>query len=426
MKLSPQIVLAQQTRLKLSQDMLRAIGFLELSNLELAISLREITADNPWIELHLPSALESGIAVEAETPSLISHVLAQLPDLVPAPQDRSVALELIDEMDSNGFIIRPIEEIAQRSGLPIKEVLRILTALQKIEPRGLFARSVSECLALQLEETETISEEMRCVLDALPSLSRGGFAALQREVDLPEDSVTAALARLRTLNPRPAACFASSHALPRLADLVFHNRSGAWEVDVNPDTMPKATLIDPGTAHRTAGTRLSQERSEARNLIMALERRRRSLLSIGRILAREQAEFLTKGAGAQRPLTMRAVAAELDLHESTVGRIVNSGAAATPLGTFPLRTFFCRGVRRRDQTAPPTSEPAILLRINEIVKAEEPGAPLSDAGIAEKLASEGIMVSRRVTARLRARAGLGNRAERRRRHHTADPKNDLK
>jgi len=421
MKLSPNLALRQQTRLKLGQELQRALGFMALDNLELARRLEEAAEDNPWLSLRRPPALDRGGPEEtamAEGPSLIAHVLDRLPGLVPRAEDRRIALALADELDSSGLLARPLPEIAQRCGVPLALVERVLAQLQRIEPRGLFARSLSECLALQLPEEEAREGTMRRLLNALPVLAQGGPAALARDSGLDADTVAGLLARLRGLDPRPAAAFATAPMRLRVADLVFQETDHGWRAELNPETTPAASLANPGGAPVPRGSALSRARGEARGLIAALERRNATLLALGQVLAREQAGFLGRGAIAQRPLTMRAVAAELGLHESTVGRMVNSGSAATPAGTLPLRRFFCRAVRRDGaegtEEAGAASAPALMARIAEFIAGEPPEAPLSDARIADRLSAEGLAVSRRVTAKLRARAGFGNRAARRR------------
>ncbi|TDK51378.1 RNA polymerase sigma-54 factor [Antarcticimicrobium luteum] len=415
MKLGPTLVLRQRTQLKLGQELQRAIGFMAMDNLELARCLEEAAAENPWLSLRLPPVLDRGApdaVAAAEGVSLIAHVLAHMPGLVPATADRRIALALAEELDDSGFLCRPLPEIAQRCGVPSARVEAVLAQLQRIEPRGLFARSLSECLSLQLPDVEAREDRMRRLLDALPALARGGPAALARDSGLPEGEVAALLARLRRLDPRPAGAFVCAPARVRVADLLFRPARNGWCAELNPETTPSARLADPGSAAVPRGSALSRARGEARSLIAALERRNASLLALGRVLAREQAGFLSEGAIAQRPLTRRAVARELGLHESTVGRMVDVGAAATPSGTLPLRRFFCHEVRRGGDGG--ASAPALMARIAEIVADEPPGAPLTDGQIAARLTAEGLAVSRRVTASLRTRAGLGNRAARRR------------
>ncbi len=409
MKLRHEVTLRQQVRLHLSQDLTRAIGLLELSNLDMAQSLNEAAQDNPWLRLRLPRALPDTMPETiAEGPSLLAHVEAQIPRLV-APADRKIALALSEALDPAGFLDTPPEAIAARLGLAPARVERVLGALQRIEPRGLFARSVAECLRLQLAAEGPIPPTMQRVLDALPLLAEGGPEAIVAATGLSAGAVETALTRLRALDPRPAAGFATDAVPPRVADLIFAETEGSWRATLNPESLPVLTLEEAAAPGR--GTRLARDRSAALGLIRAVERRNRTLLALGTLLAREQAAFLRQGEAGLRVLTMRSAAASLGLHESSVSRIAGSASAATPQGTTSLRAFFARAVRQSEGAR---AAPSVRARIAALIGGEDPRAPLSDAEIAERLGQEGIEVSRRVVAKLRHAAGLDNRSTRRR------------
>jgi len=242
-------------------------------------------------------------------------------------------------------------------------------------------------------------------------LTRGGIDAVALASGLSVAEVKTGLARLRGLDPRPAACFAGAMVRTRVADLIFVRDGSSWQVTLNPDTTPRAWMacaVGP-TGRRDPAP--SRSRREAHGLVTALERRNLTLLALGEILAHEQGAFLSQGEIAQRPLTQRAVARVLRLHESTIGRMVNACAAATPQGIMPLQRFFCRAVRHDGLAG--TSAPAMIARIARLIATEVPQKPLSDDQIAAWLSDAGWPVSRRVAAKLRARAGIGNRSERR-------------
>lgn len=409
MRLNTDIAQRQQTRLRLSQTLGQAIGLLGLSNAELARTLGEAAADNPWLRLRLPAAPAGTEAeVAADGPSLLAHVLDRLPHLLPPDADRQIALALVEALDPAGYLPPAIvPDLAHRTGVPEAAVEAVLSALQTIEPRGLFARSLAECLALQMEEEEA-RPAMRRVLAALPHLTAGGIAAVAQASGLPEAQVEGALARLRTLNPRPAAGFACDRAPPRIADLVFTRRGARWEAALNPATLP-AVSLRARLAGAAPGSRAGPDRAAATALVRAMERRNAALLGLGQLLAVAQAEFLSRGPVAQRRLTRRAVAAELGLHESSVSRLVAAASAETPMGTIPLRRFFSASGA---QGAARPGALAVQERIRRIVAEESGGAPLSDAAIAESLAREGVALSRRSVARLRAAAGIATRGAR--------------
>ena len=414
MKLAHDVAIRQTTGLKLSQELTHAIGFLELSTLELVQSLRDAASDNPWLRLTVPRGLEQAHPEAADAgPSLIAHVLDRLPALVPRKADRAIAIALAEALDGAGFVTVPLDEIARRTDRPSRRVEAVLQALQRIEPRGLFARSLSECLALQLAETGCLDAEMKGLLAVLPVLAEGGPEALARAAGLAPDRLATQMARLRDLDPRPAAAFSHETLLPRVADLVFRAEQGGWKVQLNPETTPLLSLAAMPEGGLQRGSRLSRERRSAQGLMRALERRNRSLLAVGGVLAREQAGFLARGVQALRPLTMRMVAVEIGLHESSVGRLVNASSAATASGTVPLRAFFCRPASN-DMGRAVLGKPAIVDRIAAVVAAGDDDAGLSDARIRDLLAAEGIAISRRVVAKYRAEAGIPNRSARRR------------
>ncbi|NCQ23545.1 MAG: hypothetical protein COW54_01780 [Rhodobacteraceae bacterium CG17_big_fil_post_rev_8_21_14_2_50_63_15] len=411
MKLGSTIALRQQVRMGLSPHLQTGLAFMAAGNLELARCLEEAAADNPWLELRLPMRPNDAPPTEAAAcgPTLHEHVLLCLPTLIHDASDQPVALAIIEELDSGGFMVRPLRDIAARCGVPTERVEGVLRALQRIEPRGLFARSVSECLALQLTEAERKTDRLNRLLRVLPMLTRGGIDAVALASGLSVAEVKTGLARLRGLDPRPAACFAGAMVRTRVADLIFVRDGSSWQVTLNPDTTPRAWMacaVGP-TGRRDPAP--SRSRREAHGLVTALERRNLTLLALGEILAHEQGAFLSQGEIAQRPLTQRAVARVLRLHESTIGRMVNACAAATPQGIMPLQRFFCRAVRHDGLAG--TSAPAMIARIARLIATEVPQKPLSDDQIAAWLSDAGWPVSRRVAAKLRARAGIGNRSE---------------
>lgn len=415
MKLRQEVALRQQLGLRLNQELGRAIGFLELSNIDLTQSLREVAQDNPWLRLHVPrTAMEVPAEAAAAGPTLIEHVLTQIPTLVPRSTDRKVAFALAEVLDQTGYLAESVEQVAVRLGEPAQRVENVLRALQQIEPRGLFARSLSECLGLQLSAEGPISEPMRRVLEALSALTEGGTESLAIATGLTAHKVQIELAILRSLNPRPAAAFASTTARTRIADLIFERCDNGWQVTLNPETLPVLTLNNL-SFQPDRGSALSQARISARGIVRAVERRNRALLAVGEILVKEQSEFLERGNIALRSLTLRSVAEKLGLHESSISRLVNSSSAATPGGTLALRKFFARSVRRKPQTVT-DSGPAVQARLVELIAKEDPRKPLSDEALAEILSSGGITASRRVVANWRAKAGIANRNRRKVKH----------
>ncbi|OOY17307.1 RNA polymerase sigma-54 factor [Thioclava sp. DLFJ4-1] len=414
MKLTQKVTQRLDTQLKLSQELHRAIGFLELSNLELAQTLREAASDNPWLRVRLPPAMEDGTAdIAAPGPSLRAHVLGQIDRFAPRPADRPIALALLDAMGPNGFLETPVETIAATLRVPSARVETVLAALQAIEPRGLFARSLGECLALQLAEEEEVSPQMRRMLDVLPVLAERGPTALAEAAGISGNELVPLLARLRDLNPRPASGFSTDATCTRIADLIFKKGGDGWTAQLNPESLPRIEVNDfqQGAG---LGTSFSRERSAALQLLSAIQTRNENLLALGKLLAVEQGQFLSEGPVGQRVLTRREAARRLGLHESTVGRLARSSSAATPaMGVLSLREFFSRPLRKGSGVSSPEGAFAVKTRIAQMIAEEDPECPLNDRQLTEALRADGILVSRRVVANLRAGAGIPNRAVRR-------------
>lgn len=414
MKLSQNLTQRLDTRLKLSQDLYRAIGFMELSNLELAHTLREVASDNPWLKVRIPRAIADADGdIAAYGPSLRTYVLSQIDRLLTRAADRPVALALLDTMGQSGFLEAPIETVATALRIPLSRVEAVLMALQRIEPRGLLARSLGECLALQLAAQEDLSPQMRRLLDALPLLAERGPAALAAAIGLDHDTMESMLDRLRALDPRPAAAFTIDVAPTRIADLLFEKDGTTWTARLNPDSLPGIEIRDLNKGGVAAGSFLRERRS-ALHLVNAIQKRNENLLALGALLAREQGRFLSEGVIGQKAFTRREAARQLDLHESTVCRLASSTSAATPgMGVLPLRRFFARPLRK---VAPDSSEMgalAVTALIVRMVASEDRDFPLTDGALTDQLTAQGITLSRRVVAKLRAKAGIPNRATRR-------------
>ncbi|MBC7147632.1 MAG: hypothetical protein H5U24_19910 [Thioclava marina] len=254
---------------------------------------------------------------------------------------------------------------------------------------------------------------MRRMLDALPVLADRGPAALAEAAGLGADELAPLLARLRDLNPRPAAGFSTDTARTRIADLLFEREGDRWIARLNPESLPRLEINDFKQGASSAMS-FSREKSAALRLVSALETRNENLLALGRLLAGEQAQFLSHGPVGQRVFTRREAARRLGLHESTVGRLASSSSAATPaMGVLPLREFFSRALRRQAEASPVQGSLAIKARIEQMIAGEDPARPLNDGELSDALRAEGISISRRVVAKLRTSAGIPNRAVRR-------------
>jgi RNA polymerase sigma-54 factor len=379
-----------------------------------------------WSERTGPAASEDdGLAAEqvAEQDTLHDHLLWQLHLSPLSPRDRTIGAALIEAVSEDGYLREPLEAIIASLGALAPdedEVLTVLHQIQHFDPVGVAARSVAECMGVQLgaleADTPGRATALRIVdgwLERLPRLGADGLAA---ELGEPVAEVEAAIALLLSLDPRPGAQLgavsADTYVTP---DVVIWRQRGEWKVALSDQGRPRLrinrsyeSLVSRASAADAAYLRGHLQ--EARWLLKNLEARGETLLRVTRCLVRRQCGFLEFGDGALRPLTLREVAAELGLHESTVSRAIARKYARTPRGTLPLRAFFASGVA--DGNGEETSSAAVQAMIRQLVAAENPRRPLSDAKLAETLRAAGVPVARRTVAKYRESIGIPSSQDR--------------
>ncbi len=350
-------------------------------------------------------------AAIAET--LRDHLLWQLHLGHFSQRDLGIGVALIDAIDDDGYLRDELDAVAASLRPEIDaspdEVLQVLHRIQQFDPVGVGARDLSECLRLQLralaEDTPGRELAMTVTAGALARLPKIGIDGLCHELACKRDQAEAAVQLLRSLDPRPGAQHgelpAGTYVTP---DCVIWRQQGLWRVALAAGSTPRIAIQrDYEQMIRHAGGSdadyLRGRLQEARWLLKGLESRADTLLRVVRCLVREQAGFLEFGAQALHPLTLRSVAAELGLHESTVSRAIARKYVRTPRGTIPLRDFFASGIETDGGGS--ASSTAIQDMIRKLVEAEDPRKPLSDARLADTLKSGGVPVARRTVAKYR-------------------------
>ena len=359
---------------------------------------------------------EPGSAAEriVEATTLQGHLEWQLYLSHLSPRDREIGATLIDALEDDGYLRTPLAEIAETLRPAIvageHEIVAVLRQLQRFDPVGVAARSLGECLQLQLSllDPATPGRELALLLadDAvLERLPRSGAAGLAAEMKRPPEAMEQAVQLLRSLDPKPGARIGElSHDTYVVPDCVVWRQRGVWQVALSGHAAPRVT-IHSGYEQmiRQCGdadaSYLRSHLQEARWLLKNLEARGETLLKVMRCLLRQQAGFLEFGEQALRPLTLREVADQIGLHESTVSRAVARKYVRTPRGTLPLRAFFASGVGT--EGGGEASSTAIQSMIRKLIEAENPRKPLSDAKLAELLKEAGIPVARRTVAKYR-------------------------
>lgn len=397
------IKVTQSQRLHLNMGLQASIRLLRADAAGLTRYLEEQAAENPAIRLDyarpapgdwlprwsgvLPrSATDMAERIEAAAPGLIAHVMAQVAGLGLTPAESRIALSLVEALEPSGWLGAPVATIAADLRHPVKAVEAVLDRLQRIDPPGLFARDLRDCLRLQAEEEGIADAPMLAVLHHLDLLANGQTARLARLAGITEAEVELRFRQIRALDPKPGARFAAHAAPVREPDLLVRRTEVGWEVSLNRSALP-SVVVEAG---RGPG------RAAARALARLVEGRNATLLRVGQEVLRRQQRALDEGLAALAPMTMAELGRALDLHESTISRVVAGVAVDTPRGAWWLRALF--GGARGSGEGDAPSVPALRARLLALVAAEDAAHPLSDAALAEALAQGGAALSRRSVA----------------------------
>lgn len=370
----------------------------------------------PWYERLGPADSDDDTPIAeqvAESDTLHDHLLWQLHLSPLSPRDRLIGVALIEAIDDDGYLREPLESV--RASLEPAaecsedEIITVLHQVQQFDPVGVGARTLGECLRLQLAQfaPETPGRTLAHQLanGPLERLPRIGVAGLAAELKLDLAEAETAVQLLRSLDPRPGAQIGAIASDTYIApDLVIWRQHGLWRVALADGMRPRIAIHRgyESMLRHASGSDASYLRGhlqEARWLLKSLEARGETLIKVARCLIKQQAAFLEFGDSALRPLTLREVAAEVGLHESTVSRAIARKYARTPRGTVPLRAFFASGIETG--TGGEASSTAIQAMIRRLIEAENPRKPLSDARLAETLKATGVPVARRTVAKYR-------------------------
>ncbi|MEM7056301.1 MAG: RNA polymerase factor sigma-54 [Pseudomonadota bacterium] len=354
-----------------------------------------------------------------EEPNLREHLRNQVGQ-IPAPEEisRTIARYLIEEIDEHGYLRTPLKDIAGRLEMPLDAVEEGLLLLQACEPTGVGARDVSECLALQLAEREPVNPEMRKLMEHMDLLAKGDLKRLQSICDVDAQTLGKMIAELRTLNPRPCAGYEAVQAQTVVPDIVLTRSDwGGWRIELNADTLPNV-LIDrtykaefSGTDCAETKTYLADCQANASWLIKSLDQRARTILKVATEILRRQEKFFEGGISGLQPLTLKAVADAISMHESTVSRVTSNKYMATDRGIFELKFFFTNAVGGDDGDV---AASAVRHRIKQLVQAEPANDIMSDDAIVDVLRKEGIDLARRTVAKYRKNLRIPSSVERRR------------
>jgi RNA polymerase sigma-54 factor len=358
--------------------------------------------------------------VAAET-TLAGHLAEQLAVAFSAPVQRMIGQYLIDLVDEAGYLPADLGQAAERLGATQQEVADVLAVLQKFDPPGVCARSLSECLAIQLREFDRYDPAMQALVEHLDLLARRDIAALRKVCGVDDEDIADMIGEIRRLDPKPGMKFGSSRLQTMVPDVyVRPGPDGGWHVELNSDTLPRVLVNQ--TYYSELSKKIGKDGDKsyftdalqnATWLVRALDQRARTILKVATEIVRQQDGFFTHGVAHLRPLNLKAVADAIQMHESTVSRVTANKYMATNRGTFELKYFFTASIASADGGEAHSAE-AVRHHIKQLIDSEEPSAILSDDTIVERLRASGIDIARRTVAKYREAMRIPSSVQRRR------------
>ena len=474
MALGPQIQLRQSQQLVMTPQLTQAIKLLTLSNLELESVIAEEIAKNPLLEMgsseeadsapepseeaaapaltdelipggggeddrpldydFTEQALEtdsfSDVAVsssgggefdfdrlEACETSLCEHLMAQLQGS--SGPTAMLAAIIVQQLDENGYLTTQLSEIAEDSGATIKDVQEALALAQDLDPPGVGARSLAECLALQAKAADRYDPAMARLIDNLDLLAKGRMNDLKRICGVDDEDLADMVSELRAYDPKPGTQFTSEGAESITPDVFVRKGRAGYSIELNSSALPRLLVnrryyqeLRTGPQDKNSKAWLSECLASANWLVRALDQRARTIVKVVSEIVKTQQGFFERGAEALKPLTLKQVADAIEMHESTVSRVTSNKYLLCDRGLFELKYFFGSGVASSDGEGEGASAEAVKTAIRDIIDRE--AEVLSDDAIAALLKQRGFDCARRTVVKYRESMGLGSSVQRRR------------
>lgn len=477
MALGPRLDLRQSQSLVMTPQLQQAIKLLALSNLEIETFIGDALEANPLLEAgelrsdeappaediptepasaDAPSAEEPALDIDrsaidqdrdtgdgewgaggagappddlpgieersSDTPSLADHLDAQIGSVTGDAREEFVARHLIGLLDEAGYLRSTLREVSDDLAIPITEVERALSKVQALEPTGVGARDLGECLALQAKEADRYDPCMARLIDNLELVARGEFARLKRMCDVDDEDFADMLSELREYDPKPGLAYGTDIQAAVVPDiLITAAKGGGWDIALNEATLPRLIVnrgyyveLREGCTDKESQGWLNEKLGDANWLIKALDQRQKTILKVASQIVTKQGGFFVNGVSELKPLTLREVAEEIDMHESTVSRVTSNKYLHCERGTFELKYFFMSGVGGGADGEGGASSESVKARIKALTDAEEPKKILSDDKLVELLKAEGFDLARRTVAKYREAMGIGSSVQRRR------------
>ena len=386
-----------------------------------------------WLEQYNSSPPTGGIRREAAedlpnleqtlsaTETLQEHLEHQIGLLQMVDDDRTIALEVIGALDERGYLVgeRPTEDIAISLDKSVDHVERVLKQVQRLDPVGVAARDLTECLLTQMEVRE-LKEPLaeKLVTKYLPELEKRNFQAIARAEEVELDAIMAALEVIRSLDPKPARNFGGEESVYITPDIYVHKVGDDYQIVLNEDGLPKLRIAGyyrkalQNGMNRDARRYVKEKLDSAKWLISSIHRRQQTIYKVMESILKFQRDFFDKGIGHLKPLILRDIAQDIDMHESTVSRVTSNKYVHTPRGIFELKYFFSSSVGSASG-GDDVASASVKHRIRQIIEAENPKRPMSDQAIVKALEKDDIKIARRTVAKYREAMGILSSQKRR-------------
>ncbi len=363
-------------------------------------------------------------AMRAAEITLGDHLLGQIGAAVRDPMQGFIARHLIGLLDDAGYLPFDLRDVAYDLGIPLDAAEAALAAVQTLDPGGVGARTLAECIAIQAREADRYDPCMARLIDNLELVAKGEVARLKRLCDVDDEDFADMLRELRSYNPKPGLTFAPASDNTVVPDILLTaNGQDGWDIALNEDTLPRLVVnrdyyveMKGGTTDPEAQGWLKEKLADAHWLIRALDQRQKTILKTAAEIVRQQDGFFRRGVSELRPLTLREVAEKIEMHESTVSRVTSNKYLHCERGCFELKYFFTSGVGRigGNSDGEGASSETIKARIKALCDGEDPKKVLSDQKLVDLLKGEGFDLARRTVAKYREAIGIGSSAQRRR------------
>ncbi|WFU14496.1 RNA polymerase factor sigma-54 [Bradyrhizobium sp. CB3481] len=361
--------------------------------------------------------LEAFVAAQL---TLADHLAEQLAGAFTSPSERMIGQFLIDLVEEDGRLPPDLGQAAERLGGPQHEVDAVLAVLQKFDPPGICARSLRECLAIQLRELDRYDPAMQALVEHLDLVKKRDTASLSKLCGVDEEDIADMIGEIRRLDPKPGLKFGRLRPEIKMPDIYARRRhDGGWDVELNSDTLPRVLVNETYYTEVSKTMRKDSDKSwatkrlqEANWLVRALDHRAHTLLKVAAEIVRQQEGFFIHGMSHLRPLKMKAVADAIKMHESTVSRVTGNKYIETNRGTFELKGFFTASIASA-HGGEAHSAKAVRHLIKQLIDAESPSAILSDDKLVERLRASGINIARRTVVKYRKAMRIPSSVQRR-------------